>query len=326
MLLEADGQGWSAELLDAVEVGIDQLPSVVDAGTPIGPINMSGREALGLRNGCTYVVGGLDAACVALGVGVTELGQSVLALGTNATVGAVLGAASEGGAVPTGPHVIPGRYLAIGAAQAGGTALRWYRDLVSCPERGSSSAVRLTFEALLDEVRDRPSSVVFVAHLAGSRFAFGNPNLSAAFAGLTLAADRPEVTRAILEGVAMELAVVCERFEAEGLRIPCMTAAGGGTKSRAWVQIISDVLDRPIASTGSGDAGALGAALLAGIGARTYASFEEAATAQLAVREAIEPRQENRAWWTRRRADYRGLVAALSGTLNDRPPEQPAAR
>jgi xylulokinase len=325
MLLDASSRAWSAELLAAVPIGIDQLPRVVDAGTVIGLIDRSGRAALGLRGECTYVVGGLDAACVALGVGVTQPGGCVLALGTNAAIGAVLDADSESGGVPAGPHVVPGRRLAIGAAQAGGAALRWYRDLLEGPEHGTSSIARLTIEMLLAEVRDRPSSVVFVAHLAGSRFAFGDPNLSAAFAGLSLAVDRPEVTRAILEGVALELAVVCEKFEDEGLRIPGIIAAGGGTRSRPWVQIISDVLDRPIASTGSGAAGALGAALLAGVGAGTFASFEAAATAQLAVLDAFEPRQKNVAWWTRRRADYRGLVGALSGALADRGPQRPTA-
>ena len=309
MLLDGITRSWSPDLLDALQIDIDHLPRVVDAGTEIGTIDTRGKEAFGLRQQCAYVVGGLDAACVAMGVGAIEPGRCVLSMGTVASIGAVLRTDADGGIVPTGPHVVPQRRLAIGGAQAAGAALRWYRDLLMT--EGSDGDAK-AFESLLDEVKDRPSGVVFVPHLVGSRFAFADPSLSATLAGLTLATDRPELTRAILEGVALELAVACERFEAAGIEISGLTAAGGGARSHVWVQIIADVIARPIASTGSGDAGALGAALLAGVGSRAFASFEAAAAAGLETSDAVDPRAADAAWWVQRKTDYKAIVAALS--------------
>jgi xylulokinase len=252
-----------------------------------------------------------------MGVGAIEAGRCVLSMGTVASIGAVLRADSDGGMVPTGPHVMPERRLAIGAAQSAGAALRWYRDLLTTD--GSGEHATTTFEELVNEVEDRPSTVMFVPHLAGSRFAFGDASLSGTLTGLTLATDRPDLTRAVLEGVALELSVVCERFEAGGIEISALTAAGGGTRSDMWVQIIADVIGRPIASTGSGDAGALGAALLAGVGSSAFASFGAAAAAGLVVHDDVEPREANAAWWTQRRADYKALVVALSDVASRQP-------
>ena len=313
MLLDREARSWSPELLDALSLEVAHLPQVVDAGAEIGPLSASGRQALGMRSRCAYVVGGLDAACVAMGVGAIEPGRRVLSLGTVASIIAVVDAKADDSIVPTGPHVVPGPRLAIGAAQAAGAALRWYRDLIAGVERDQEGALRVTIETLLQEIEDRPTGVMFVPHLSGSRFAFGDPALSATVVGLTLATHRPELTRAILEGVALELAMVCDQFAGAGIEIGTLTAAGGGTRSSMWVQIIADVAGRPIASTGTGDTGAVGAALLAGVGSGAFASFEEAAAcAGRAVGGVIEPRAEQAGWWARRRADYRAIVAATA--------------
>ena len=154
MLLDRHTRSWSPELLDALLIGPDRLPQVVEAGSDIGAIDRAGREALGLRHQCRYVVAGLDAACMALGVGAIEPGQRVLALGTVGAIAGVLDAEADGGAIPTGPHVVPNARLAIGAAQAAGAALRWWRGIIAGPGPDQESAT-LTFERLLGELDDR---------------------------------------------------------------------------------------------------------------------------------------------------------------------------
>jgi xylulokinase len=83
---------------------------------------------------------------------------------------------------------------------------------------------------------------------------------------------------------------IVDRLDALGLAVaqaePGATAVGGGSgevrivggggRSRLWCQIKADVLDRPVRRLLAEEATALGAAMLAGVAAGTFADFEEA--------------------------------------------------
>jgi len=311
MLLDQGSRTWSPDLLAAIGIDQSHLPAVTDSGKLIGHLVGAVARDLGLGSTCAYVAGGLDAACLALGVGVVDSGQIALALGTNATFCAVLEEGLLPKGIPVTPHVVPGRRLGIGAAQASGGGLRWYGELFS---HGGNDSI--TLASLLDEVQDQPTGVMFVAHLAGSRFAFGDPSLGAAISGLHLGVRRPELTRAVLEGIALELSFVLDRFSVAGVPVREAVAAGGGSRFGLWLQLIADVLGVKITSTSTGTAAAHGAAILAGVGAGTFDSWATVTAARLRPRAAYEPREADRAHWEHRRAEYAALVGALAGSTS----------
>src|SRR5437667_87581 len=71
---------------------------------------------------------------------------------------------------------------------------------------------------------------------------------------------------AALEGVAFAVRQGLEALLATGVRTTDLRLAGGGSLDPRWRQLLADVLERPLLGTPVGDASALGAALLAGVG------------------------------------------------------------
>jgi xylulokinase len=105
--------------------------------------------------------------------------------------------------------------------------------------------------------------------------------------GLTLAHGRDDITRAVLEGCAFQLRRIAERFDPTDLEE--MVVAGGGAKGRPWVRIICDVLGIPLLVPRVLEAGALGAAILAGVGVGVYPDVDSAARKVVQIVRRVEP-------------------------------------
>jgi xylulokinase len=99
-------------------------------------------------------------------------------------------------------------------------------------------------------------------------------------AGLSDSSKRGEVYRALLEGVALELAMLTNRIMAEsGARIDHYVAIGGGAASDLWCQILADSSGLPVNRLATVEASSLGAGMAAAKGAGWYSSVAEAAAA-----------------------------------------------
>ena len=213
-------------------------------------------------------VGSVGVGSVGVGsAGVDSAGSALLSLGTVAVLAMVL---AEGRprpiAVPTGPHVVEGRSLTVAGAPAGGAVLRWYRDVLGAAdaERARKHGHADFYDTVVSGAAEVETEAIVVPHFAGSRAAFADPDSLGVMAGLTFATDRRHLVRALLEGVALETAVMAERLSAAVGPVASLRAAGGGSQSAVWMQIFADVLGVPVESTASSYAAAVGAALIAG--------------------------------------------------------------
>ncbi|MDE0654762.1 MAG: FGGY family carbohydrate kinase [bacterium] len=270
LAFDAAGACWSAEILDAAGVDVRKLPAPVPTGTVVGAVAARQARDLGLADGALLVAGGLDQVCAARGAGIAAGADAcaMLSLGTVAVLAAVLRTDRPApSSVPTVPYLEAGTRLAIAGTPAGGAVLRWYRDRfgavdVAVPEgAGTEDGF---YDRIVAGVADVETDLIVLPHFAGSRTAFDDPQATAALIGLTFATERHHIVRALLEGVALETAVMAQRFAAAGAPVTSLRAVGGGSRSAVWMQIVADVLGIPVDSTASADAAAVGAALIAG--------------------------------------------------------------
>jgi xylulokinase len=99
---------------------------------------------------------------------------------------------------------------------------------------------------------------------------FFNPESKGAFIGLTLSHKKGDVIRAILEGITFEARLYFETLEKLGLKIKEVKAAGGGAKSKFWLQLKADIFNKKIILPSVTEGASLGAALLAGLACKIY--------------------------------------------------------
>ena len=102
------------------------------------------------------------------------------------------------------------------------------------------------------------------------------------------------------------------------LRVSQLRAQGGAANSRLWTQMKADITGKEILVPGSDTAGALGAAILAGVGAGLYQSFEEAVSRTVTIRRSHKPAEETRPIYEEAYRQYRYLYENLKPMMSDK--------
>lgn len=267
---------WAPQLLEAASLSAELFPEIVSATTIVGGVRAAVADQVGLSVGTPVVIGGGDGPMAAVGAGVVTPGDSsYVYLGSSSWVSM---AAREPLLDPqrrtmTFDHVVPGLFVPTATMVAGGGSLQWVAALLSGEDEDR-------FERLLDEAAEAAAAdegLYFLPHLLGERSPYWNPDARGVLLGLAQHHGRGAVVRAVLEGVAFNLATCVEAFRSSGARIEQVDAIGGGAASDLWLQILADTWNvRVRRRTIVEEANSLGAAVTAGVGVGLLPDFSVA--------------------------------------------------
>jgi xylulokinase len=203
----------------------------------------------------------------------------------------------------------------MGVTQAAGLSLRWFRDQFGAGyDDGRDPYERLSEEA--SHVPAGSNSLLWTPYLMGERTPHLDPQARAALVGLTASHTRANIIRAIMEGVAFSLR---DSFTIFGeMRVPVRNVrlGGGGARSRLWRQIQADVYGRAVEIVEAEEGAAYGAAILAGVGAKTWPSVDAACASVVRVTERLSPHPDTVAVMDDAYAKYRRVYPATRGIFS----------
>ena len=192
-----------------------------------------------------------------------------------------------------------------------GTCVEWLRDDLAIIDTAAHSA---EVAGRCEETGD----VWFVPALFGLGTPVWDFGARGMFVGLTRGTGRPELVRAVLEGVAHRGADLLEAAEEDsGLSVGSLRVDGGMSDNPVFVQALADACGRSIEIAPVLEATTLGAAYLAGMAVGTWANEDDVAAAWT-PRSVIEPkgteqgRIERRTRWLDARGRSVGTIPELS--------------
>ena len=153
----------------------------------------------------------------------------------------------------------------------------------------------------------------------GNRSTLVDVDLTGLLIGATLATRAPDIYRALIESTAFGTRTIIESFEARGVMINELVAAGGLPDKNALLrQIYADVTGRPLKLAGSAQAPALGSAMHAAVAAGVYPDIHAAADKMGKLKdEVVQPIPENTAIYDQLYADYKTLYDTFGRGAND---------
>ncbi len=322
LLFDIDRQAWSEELLGVAGLERAKLPDLAPSGTVIGRVSDRVAEELGLPEDVSIVTGAHDQCANAVGCGVIREGQAVYGMGTFTCITPVFGERRgpelmlERG-LNTEHHAVPGRYVSFIYNQ-GGSHVKWFRDTFAAAEhRRAEAAGRDVYGELFEEIPEGPSGVVVLPHFTVT----GPPDFIAdscgVMAGLRLETSRGEILKGILEGITFSLKECIDTLPPTGIEITEYRAVGGGSKSDGWIQTCADIMGQRFVRPAVTEAGALGAAIIAGVGHGVFGSYEEGIGAMVALERTFEPDEARRRRYEEWYARYRELWPLMEAYLRD---------
>ncbi|CAH0349321.1 glycerol kinase [Sphingobium sp. CECT 9361] len=307
-LMAIEQGGWDSELLDLFGVPAALLPEIVDCA---GSFGSTQPDLFGAPIPVTGLAGDQQAASI--GQACLAPGQTKATYGTGAFILTNTGAQmprSKNRLLGTIASQIGGeRCFALeGSVFVAGSVVKWLRDEVGLIDSAEETA------ALAASVPDN-GGVSFVPALSGLGAPYWRPDARGAITGLSFSTGRAHIVRAALEAVTHQSLDLKATFAADGavwadLRID------GGMVSNDWLaQDLADMLDLCVERPLFIETTALGAAMLAGVGAGLFPTLAAAASMRKGAT-AFHPQPYPLA--AARCRAWEGAVAAVLEAAGDR--------
>ena len=316
-LLDVPARNWSRYVLDKLGIDIGMLGKVYESCEVTGQITESAAKLTGLRPGTPVVGGAGDQAASAVGCGIVREGVASVTIGTSGVVFAHTDSIKIDplGRVHTFCHAVPGAWHVMGVTQGAGLSFKWMRDNFFAAEKLTAAQTGDDPNYVMDQIaKNSPvgaGGIIYLPYLMGERTPHLDPFARGVFFGLSAIHEKRDLLRAVLEGVVFSLCDCMDILREMGINPTSVYAAGGGGNSKLWRQMLADAFGMSISVSSSKQGGALGVAILAGVGAGVYKSVPEACDAIVSEASRTEPIAENTAKYAKIHKFYKKLYADL---------------
>jgi len=301
---------WDKDMAKTLDIDINLMPDIYNCHDIIGAVTKEAANLTGLLEGTPVVAGGVDSATGTLGAGVIRNGETQEQGGQSGGMSICLDEYHPHEKLIMCNHVVPGKYLLQGGTIGGGASFKWLRENLF-PD--------LSFAEMDEHANQAPAGsdgMIFLPYMAGERSPVWDPKAKGVFYGVDFAKTKPHFIRSVMEGVAYSLLHNLKTAEETGSIADTLYSNGGAANSDLWMQIKSDVTNKPVAVISSSDVSTtLGAAILAGVAAGVYSDFSDAVKNTVTVRKTFYPNFDNHKIYMKRYGTYLEIYANLKETM-----------
>jgi xylulokinase len=310
-LMEIAKRTWSDEMIAAFDIPRSWLPELCESPEVCAYVSEEAAAQTGLRPGTPIVGGAGDQPATGIGNGIVNRGQTSLSVGTS---GVAFTANNEYAPDPEGRlhtfcHAIPGQWFYMGVMLSAAGGLRWLHDEL---------APNISYSDLSEKAGTVPPGslgLLFAPYLTGERNPHPDPFARGAFVGLTLQHGLPHMVRAVMEGVAFGMRDQLELLKEQGVHPESSVIGGGAANSPVWRQLMTDIIGVPLYTVNSTEGAALGAAILAAVGANCWPDVPSACAALVRKVDEVQPDPKGVAAYEKLYPSFRALYPALKQTF-----------
>lgn len=313
-LLDVKNRCWSAELLCLLQIDEELLCKVYESASVTGCVSAAAAAATGLLAGTPVVGGAGDQAAAGIGNGIVRQGMVSCNIGSSGVVFAHTDTPlmEKQGRIHTFCSAVRGTWHIMGVTQGAGLSMKWFKDnFYAAESKACAGDVYDLINEQMAAVGAGSDGLLYLPYLMGERTPHLNADARGVFFGLSARHTRAHLARAVMEGVSYSLLDCLNLVRSLGVQPSNVRLCGGGAKSPLWRQVLADMFGVPAAVSASPEAGALGAAALAGVGAGLFACERTAADAMTGEQGRLSPSAQSGAVYARYYPLYKKLYTSL---------------
>lgn len=270
---------WSKKILEAANIPEDKFPEVQPSTFVVGNVTAQAATLTGLSTKTKVVLGAGDGVCSAVGAGSVEEGQCYSYLGSSAWIAITSKDPLYDDKMRTfnWAHAVPGFVTPCGTMQAAGNSYSWAKnqlcqyEIKRAKEEGTSPYVLMN--DLANQSPLGAKGLFFLPYLLGERSPRWNPLARGTFIGLSLEHTKPDMIRAVVEGIFYNMAIISDILKSH-MSFDEMNIIGGLAQGELQRQMMADLYDVEINKLKHlEEATSMGAAVIAGVGVGCFDNF-----------------------------------------------------
>ena len=245
------------------------IPRKVGSHEILGRITAEAARLTGLNEGTPVAGGAADLIASALGAGITRKGDVLLKFGGSVDILIATDRAVPDARMFLDYHLVPGLYMPNGCMSTGGSGLNWFAQSFCGGLNATAEAQHLTIHQYMDrlaaEIPPGAEGLTILPYFLGEKTPIHDPAARGVFDGLTLSHGPSHVWRALLEAYAYALRHHVDVLNDMGHATTNFIVSDGGSNSTLWMQIVADVLQKPVQRLTGHPGSCIGAAWTAAI-------------------------------------------------------------
>ena len=297
---------WDDELIKSFELSGLNLPGIQASSSYFGSTNFGGL--LENKIDITAMIG--DSHAAAFGEGCFLSGIAKATMGTGSSILMNIGPepqTSQKGMVTTigwssESHV---EFAFEGVIVTCGATIEWMKNSMGLFENIKDT------EKIAVDIPDS-NGVYVIPAFSGLGAPHWDMNRKASIVGLTFDCNKNHVIRAALESIPYQIKDVINAMESEtGIALKELMIDGGMTSNLFVVQLLADLLEKPVINLGLAEISGLGAAYLAGLKSGIYENIAYLKKLNCDNRVTVMPKLNNE----KVKAGYEGWQAAIANKI-----------
>ena len=302
------------DLVALAHIPRSAMPAKTVSHALLGGVTPEAAAETGLKTGTPVVGGAADLIASALAAGLTRPGDTLLKFGGSADILVAAEKAEPDPRLYLDYHLVPGLFVPNGCMATGGSGLNWFVDTFGQGEAAAAEKAGISIHARLDaraaEVPAGADGVTILPYFLGEKTPIHDPAARAVFHGISFSHGLGHMWRALLEAYGYAIAHHVEVLNDIGHATDRYMACDGGSKSRIWMQIVADILQRPIQLLEGHPGSCLGAAWTAAVGTGLTDDWS-GISRFVANGPLVEPNPDNAAVYAEGYRRYRDLYPRL---------------
>ncbi len=287
LYFDCKNKQYSPQMLNILGINSSMLPKVFESYEVVGLLTQEHKDLLNIKQDVKIIAGGGDQAAGAVGMGIVNNGECSISLGTSGVifVSSDIYKVDNKNYLQSYAHA-NGKYHVMSVMLNAAGTIKWWNETIFNDDDYNSFYQRIS-ETQIDD------SVFFLPYLSGERSPINDPYAKGVLFGLAVHHKKANIDRAVVEGVTFSLKQSFDLIVDLGVNIESVRITGGGSKSKVWAQMISDILDVKVIKISTEEGPALGAAILAMVGCQEYKNVNEACAAVIKLDKEFNPIIEN---------------------------------
>lgn len=272
---------WDEKLLDEIGIDIEKLPQAFPCDEIIGEVTHEAAKRTGLAAGTPVVAGTVDCNAAWVAGGALHNGDSSLVLGTAGVLGIVHTEPKFTKDMITIVHTANSKetYTTLAALVSAGGFYRYLRDTLGQYEKNVAHILDISAFDLLNIEASHSSvgskGLIVLPYMAGERTPIWDAYARGVFFGLSLAHNKNDIIRGVIEGIGYALRHNFELIKKSGIKINLpMVISEGMAVAPIVRQILSDILGINFVFMKSNLGAPVGNAINAGVGVGIYKDYD----------------------------------------------------